>query len=81
MKPQEIEKRFGTVLLEFPICHPGWEMDAKGWIVKNPEGTSQLILTNHGQPYIAQKNELHEIEQAYQKYSQTLLEAKRLLDI
>jgi hypothetical protein len=79
MKLQEIESRFGTVLLEFPICRSDWEMDGKGWIIKAPEGT-QLILTNHGQPYVAQVSELQEIEQEYNKYLQALLEAKQLLN-
>lgn len=81
MKQQEIENRFGAVILEFPICRLNWEMDGKGWIVKNPDGSTQLVLTNHGQPYVAQIRELQELEHEYDKYKQCLQDAKQLLSI
>lgn len=78
MSKQEIEAKFGPVLLEFPICRIAWEMDAKGWITKGANN-NQLILTDHGQPYIAQLAELQEIETEYQNYSRALAEAAQLL--
>ena len=45
---KEIEK----VLYEFPVLHSGWEMDNVGQVVDFTDGSSGLILTNHGRPYI-----------------------------
>jgi len=79
MNRSKIESQFGTVLFEFPICQLDWEMDSKGWVIKTPAGETQLVLTNHDQPYVAQQSELQELEQKYRFYSQALAEAKRLL--
>ena len=47
-----------TILLQFDRAFPSWGCDGKGWIVEH-KGQKQIILTNHGSPYIATEEELH----------------------
>jgi 6-phosphogluconolactonase (cycloisomerase 2 family) len=46
------------VVYEFDIAWVGWECDSKGMVVEDAAGTRHLILTNHGQPYVACFEEL-----------------------
>lgn len=48
------------ILKKFPIMYSGWECDADGWIAENcNNGERVIIMTNHGQKYIADVSELH----------------------
>ena len=81
MDKTEIEKQYGRVILEFPTYYPGWEIDTTGWIVervndKNGKKKNICILTNHGKPYVANKNELkkqqNNIEEHFEKIKSAL---------
>ena len=47
-------------IYEFTILHEGWEMDNKGWIEQQPDGTLKLITTSHGRQYTMSYHELKE---------------------
>ncbi len=45
-------------IYDFPVLHAGWEMDNKGWVALDESGQKVIILTNHGDEYIASVDEL-----------------------
>ena len=55
---QNIEKEFGEIVSKFNVFHHCWESDGHGYVVKK-NGSKQLILTNHGKPYIAKVSDLN----------------------
>ena len=56
-----------TFLKQFSVLHEGWECDYIGYVCKNDRGENVLVLTNHGQPYIANKQELKDKIEEYKK--------------
>ncbi len=48
----KIEKEFGEIICEFPILHYEWEMDCNGFVVEK-DGERNVVLTEHGKPYIS----------------------------
>ena len=55
---QNIEKTFGKIISKINILHHCWEGDGHGYVVEK-EGKKILVLTNHGNPYIATISELN----------------------
>ena len=55
---QNIEKTFGKIVSKISVLHHCWEGDGYGYIVEK-EGKKILILTNHGNPYIATVSDLY----------------------
>jgi hypothetical protein len=55
-----------TILFQFNRAFLSWECDSVGWIINSKQG-KQIILTNHGSPYIAStqelQNDIHRYEQ------------------
>jgi len=61
MKLEEISKTSGkvlTVLCKFDLAYPGWECDSEGWVVEDEYKERFIVLTNHGGPYFAEREEL-----------------------
>lgn len=46
-------------LLTFPVLWEGWECDSEGRVCEF-DGVRFLVLTNHGSPYRAEVQELHD---------------------
>lgn len=74
---EEIEKKYGKVIFEFPIMHVGWDGDSAGYIVENGESKT-LILTNHGSHYMASPTEL---ELKIAEYQKNIMETKKALTL
>lgn len=55
---QNIEKTFGKIISKINILHHCWEGDGYGYIVEK-EGKKIIVLTNHGNPYIATISDLN----------------------
>lgn len=56
---QNIEKTFGTkIVSKISVLHHCWEGDGYGYIIEK-EGKKILILTNHGNPYVATVSDLY----------------------
>lgn len=53
-------------ILEFRVMYCGWEMDDLGWIVEDDDGEKKILLTSHGQEYIAEPDELLDSIAEYQ---------------
>ena len=45
-------------IYSFPVLWEGWECDPEGLIKCDTKGNKYLILTDHGSPYVADKQEL-----------------------
>ena len=54
----KIQNEYGTIICKLPILHHNWEHDGFGYVVEK-DGKRELILTNHGKPYVASVEELH----------------------
>ena len=55
---QNIEKTFGKIVSKISVLHHCWEGDGYGYIVEK-EGKKILVLTDHGNPYIATVSDLY----------------------
>lgn len=53
----QLNKKF-IVLYEFTLAWVAWECDSEGAVVKDENENKYLILTQHGSPYIASKDDL-----------------------
>lgn len=49
----KIKNVYGKIIYKFPIYHHEWEMDGYGYIVENQRGSRQIIMTDHGKPYVS----------------------------
>ena len=67
------------IVFHFDIAHSGWECDSEGWVVEYLNGTRRLILTNHGSPYFAEKTELLDLLDEYEKLVQRTEKAYELI--
>ncbi len=54
-----------TKIYEFPVLWAGWEMDDKGWVALDDSGKKLIVLSNHGDEYVASIDELHEKIKVY----------------
>jgi hypothetical protein len=68
-----------TPVKRFTVLHPGWECDSAGLIARDSAGKHQLILTNHGSPYLAEHDELEEQISKLRKWLHEAEEAEELL--
>lgn len=59
-----IEGRQHTALKRFNVLHHGWECDSYGWLVE-VDGVKKVVLTNHGVPYWATRDELFDLTESY----------------
>lgn len=55
---QNIEKTFGKIVSKISVLHHCWEGDGYGYIIEK-EGKKILVLTDHGNPYIATVSDLY----------------------
>jgi hypothetical protein len=51
-------------LMKFPILYSGWESDADGWVVE-VGGDRKLVMTNHGDAYFADVEEVKSLIESY----------------
>lgn len=80
MQPIEIGEQVYTPITSFDFAHVGWESDAIGWIATDPHGNKVIVLTNHGQPYIAPREELANQIAWYKKLVDSTQQALDLLN-
>jgi len=66
------------VLLEFPVLWEGWDCDSRAWVMERPDGTRYLRMTNHGYPYEATHETLHD---RIAKYERTLRLTRNALQL
>jgi len=59
-------KKITQILCEFVVLHHEWELDGYGYIVCLEDDSIELILTNHGIPYIAKASHLKEQIKTYE---------------
>ena len=72
-------KKF-IVLASFRVAHPGWECDSDGCIVQDESDNRHVILTNHGSPYFATREELVSQVDKYYKLIANTNDAIAVLD-
>jgi hypothetical protein len=65
----KIEEKYGEIICTFPIHRHEWEMDGYGYIVENKNGRD-IILTDHGNPYISNIKELESLIVSYKNIIQ-----------
>jgi hypothetical protein len=76
---KKIESKFGIIISKFPVLHHEWEMDGYGYIVESSyylESSRDLILTDHGVPYKANKEDLNE---RLSKYKDVIQKTERAM--
>lgn len=61
-----IAERFGSIVKKFKILHHGWEMDAYGYVVNTDNG-KQIVVTDHGNPILSNRNYLISKIKEYEK--------------
>ena len=71
---QMVEK-LGKTIFKFPVLHLGWEADGWGYVVEK-DGTREVILSNHGNFYVASVKEL---EQKLAEYTKVKFETKKAI--
>lgn len=74
-----MEQANDKVLLEIPVLWESWECDSTAWVMERADGTRYLKMTNHGDGYEAQLDELHERIAAYLNVLEKSREALSLL--
>jgi len=74
----KIEEKYGKIISTFPIRHHEWEMDGYGYVVENKNGRD-IILTDHGNPYISNIKELESLIVSYKDIIQKTERAMFLL--
>ena len=74
----KIEEKYGEIISIFPIHRHEWEMDGYGYIVENKNGRD-IILTDHGNPYISNIKELESLLVSYKNIIQKTERAMFLL--
>jgi hypothetical protein len=75
---KKIEEKYGKVISKFPVHRHEWEMDGYGYIVENKNGRN-IILTDHGNPYTSNINELESLVASYKDVIQKTERAMFLL--
>lgn len=65
-------------LFAFAVLHTGWELDATAWVAELDNGQRVLVMSNHGNEYIAQPQELLE---KIAEYENCIADSKRALDM
>lgn len=53
----KIKNEYGEIICKFPVFHHNWECDGFGYVTEK-ESVRQLVLTDHGKPYVASVEEL-----------------------
>jgi hypothetical protein len=71
---QMVEK-LGKTIFKFPVLHLGWEADGWGYVVEK-EGSREILLSNHGNFYVASVKEL---EQKLAEYTKVKFETKKAI--
>ena len=61
---ESIEGSF-KVLMMFPTLYHGWECDTDGTVIESEGGKRHIILTSHGNPYVADEAELDQLIESY----------------
>jgi hypothetical protein len=62
----KIQKEFGKIVSKFKILNHEWEMDGYGYIVSNDDD-KKIVITDHGNPKIVDKNYLNDIISGYKE--------------
>lgn len=62
-----ISREISRIILTFPVLYSGWECDETAWVVGKADGTSALIMTSHGAPYVADSLQLATRVHEYKK--------------
>jgi hypothetical protein len=75
----DIEERQFKELFRFRILYDGWEMDNEGYVCEAEDGGKVLILTSHGNPYVAEADELDDFIATHQSALDGLRAAKETL--
>ena len=78
----KIEQKYGEIISSFPIHRHEWEMDGYGYIVENKNAHysgRDIILTDHGNPYISNIKELETLVASYKDIIQKTERALFLL--
>ena len=70
-----IEKKGYKVIYTFKTYWHEWECDGYGYVVKR-KGKHSIVLTSHGDPYLATKEEL---EQFIETYEQAITDTKEAI--
>jgi hypothetical protein len=73
----QVENKLGKTLFKFPVLHLGWEADGWGYVVER-NGKREIILSNHGNFYVASVKEL-EIKIA--EYKKVEFETKKAITL
>jgi len=73
----QVEKKFGKTLFRFPVLHLGWEADGWGYVVER-DGKREIILSNHGNFYVASVKEL---ELKIAEYTKVKFETKKAITL
>ena len=67
------------VIDTFNVLHCGWDCDSTGWVMERENGERYIMLTDHGQKYIASEDELQAKIDEYTKAVDCTIDALRLL--
>ena len=73
----QVENKFGKTLFRFPVLHLGWEADGWGYVVER-DGKREIILSNHGNFYVASVKEL---ELKIAEYTKVKFETKKAITL
>lgn len=67
------------VLYEFKVLRHEWEGDGAGWVVSFEDKPNKIVLSNHGEKYIAEWDDLNELVKTYKEAVQNTNNAISLL--
>jgi len=75
MNTVTIENKDYKIIYTFKTYYHAWECDGYGNVVER-EGKRSIVLTSHGAPYLATKEEL---EQLIETYEQAISDTKEAI--
>lgn len=68
------------IIREFPVLRRGWELDDTGYVIRKPDGTHIVVLTNHGRPFEATRADLDPLIASYEEAARLTRAAVEVLD-
>jgi hypothetical protein len=60
-----IENKQYDILFIFTTLYKAWECDSEGLIVQDEKKQKYVVLTSHGSPYIANRDDLEDLIGSY----------------
>jgi hypothetical protein len=71
-------EEFGKVIFEFEVLYVDWESDNKAYVVENENGRREVIMSNHGNFYVAKTRDVLD---KIAEYEQAITNSKKAISL